>query len=145
VTYCLVQGGWGGAGNIDEDPLLVDPAGGNRRLSPGSPAIDAADTTAVPPGITDDRDGNRRFVDDPCTVDTGVPDGTNAPVDMGAYEFQPPCPADLDCSGAVDFSDLLALLLAWGPCAGCPADLDGNDAVDLLDLQALVSEWGRCP
>jgi hypothetical protein len=50
--------------------------------------------------------------------------------------------ADLDCSGAVDVNDLLALLAAWGPCDGCPADLNGDGEVTSIDLTTLLSEWG---
>lgn len=114
VDYSNVQGGWVGTNNINADPLFVDPDGAdnipgteddNLRLQPGSPCIDAADNTAVPPDSADldgdgdttertpfDLDGNPRFVDDPNTVDTGVPDPPDYPevVDMGAYEFQIP-------------------------------------------------------
>ena len=108
ITYSDVQNGWPGLGNIDLDPLFVDPNGmddipatedDNLRLLPDSPCIDAADNAAVPDdvfdldsdGITDepiplDLDGNPRFVDDPNTNDTG--NGTPPIVDMGAYEFQ---------------------------------------------------------
>jgi hypothetical protein len=48
-------------------------------------------------------------------------------------------PGDVDGDGVVDFNDLLAVLSAFGPCAGCPADLDGNGAVDFTDLLELLS------
>jgi len=32
ITYCNVQGSWPGTGNIDEDPLFVDPANGDYHL-----------------------------------------------------------------------------------------------------------------
>ena len=89
VTYSDVQGGFLGTGNIDADPLFVDPDNGDLRLQPGSPCIDAGDNTAVPKGITTDLDGNPRFVDDPDTPDTG--NGDPPIVDMGAYEFQGDC------------------------------------------------------
>ncbi len=85
-----------GTGNIDVDPIFVDPLGPDRipgtedddlRLSAGSPCIDAGDNSAVPMDVTTDLDGNPRFVDDPSTPDTGV--GPPPIVDMGAFEFQP--------------------------------------------------------
>ncbi|MCH8053115.1 MAG: right-handed parallel beta-helix repeat-containing protein [Planctomycetes bacterium] len=88
VDFSNVEGGFIGDGNIDADPLFVDPEGdeANLRLLAGSPCIDAADNTAVPEGIVADLDGNPRFVDDPDTDDTGF--GKPPIVDMGAYEFQ---------------------------------------------------------
>ncbi len=55
------------------------------------------------------------------------------------------CPEDLDDNGDVGFSDLLALLAAWGPCEGnCPEDLDENGDVGLSDLLILLAAWGPC-
>ena len=86
VTYSDVQGGYAGTGNIDADPLFVNPAGGNLRLQPSSPAIDAGNNAAVPSGVTTDLDGSPRFVDIASVPDTGS--GTPPIVDMGAYEAQ---------------------------------------------------------
>jgi hypothetical protein len=96
VTYSVVQGGVAGAGNLNTDPLFLNPPGGAYSLRPGSPAIDAANNNAVPAGVTTDLAGNPRFFDDPATPDTGV--GTPPIVDMGAFEFQgtpATCPPDL--------------------------------------------------
>jgi hypothetical protein len=41
VFYSDIQGGWPGVGNIDTDPMFVDPANGDYRLQVGSPCIDA--------------------------------------------------------------------------------------------------------
>ncbi len=65
----------------------------------------------------------------------GIPDECEAP----------PCPWDLDDSGTVGASDLLSLLVSWGPCKGCPADFDGNGVVGASDLLALLVNWGPCP
>ncbi len=84
ISHSDVQGGFPGLGNIDADPLFVDPDNGDVRLQPASPCIDAGDNTAVPADITTDLDGNPRFLDVPETPDTG--NGTLPIVDMGAYE-----------------------------------------------------------
>ena len=130
VNYSDVQGGWTGTGtgNIDGDPLFVDADGADDalgtddddlRLQTGSPAIDAGDATAVPPGVLTDLDGNPRGADDPTTPNTGLRAqllSGFAAVDMGVYEFQPCLPAiaaDLDCNGIVDLVDLRLLALQW--------------------------------
>ncbi len=48
---------------------------------------------------------------------------------------------DVDGDGDVDFQDLVAMLAAWGPCAGCPEDLDGDGVVDLKDLLLVLTNW----
>ncbi len=55
------------------------------------------------------------------------------------------CPQELDLDGSVGASDLLSLLVSWGPCKGCPADFDGNGTVGAFDLLALLVNWGPCP
>ena len=84
IQYSLVEGsggsgaGWNpdagtdGGHNIDGDPLLVDIGALNVRLSLGSPAIDAGDSSASYLPEVDIR-GNPRI--------------TGATVDMGVYEF----------------------------------------------------------
>ncbi|MFQ5807169.1 MAG: hypothetical protein ACE5I3_12040, partial [Phycisphaerae bacterium] len=166
-----VQGGYDGIGNIDADPLFVDPDGPDNdpntwedndyRLSVGSPCIDAGDNDAVPPDIADldgdgdvdepipfDLDGNPRFVDDPGMPDSG--NGTPPIVDMGAYEFQgETCFGDLDGDDDIDLTDLAQLLGNYGTTSGAvytDGDLDREGDVDLADLAALLSVYGTsCP
>jgi len=57
------------------------------------------------------------------------------------------CTADLDGNGAVNTSDLLTLLGAWGPCPPdqfCHADFDYSGAVGTADLLTLLGAWGPC-
>jgi autotransporter-associated beta strand protein len=98
ITYCDVQGGYTGTGNIDLDPQFVrnpspgrddqwgtaDDDYGDLRLCLASPCIDAGKNSAVPVGISTDLAGNPRFVDIPAIRETGS--GAAPIVDMGAYE-----------------------------------------------------------
>ena len=77
VTYTVVEGGWPGVGNLDQDPLFVDPLLERWDVQPGSPCIDAGDPLDAPRGV--DFGGNLRWLD-------GRLDGTQR-VDMGAFEF----------------------------------------------------------
>ncbi|MDH4241716.1 MAG: pentapeptide repeat-containing protein, partial [Phycisphaerae bacterium] len=94
VSYCDVQGGWTGVGNINADPLFKDADGlddiagtedDNLKLSNGSPCIDAGYNPAIPLFISLDLAGNPRFFDDFETIDTGYGGPSN--VDMGAHEY----------------------------------------------------------
>ena len=155
VTYCDLQGGYAGTGNINLDPLFVDPDGPDNdpatwqdndyRLAAGSPCIDAGQNSAVPADTFDldgdgdttepipfDLDGQPRFVDDPATVDCPYVPGTcgTAPiVDMGAYEYQPTAPllGDLNCDGVVNVDDVVPFVLALVDPAGYQTAYPGCD------------------
>ena len=162
VSYSDVQGGFTGTGNIDADPLFVDPENGDYRLMSGSPCIDAGNNWGVPIDENDydedgvlcelfpvDLDGNPRFNADEADFDPGC--GVPVVVDMGAYEYQfDPADqvtfADLNGDNAVGVADLLELLASWGSCGKgcCLADLDIDGAVGLSDLLALLANWGPC-
>ena len=125
ATYSNVEGTWPGLGNLDEDPLFVDPDNGDYSLDPDSPSIDAGD-----PDETD-------------------PDGTVR--DQGALYF-PQAPfflrGDADSNNVVSpLLDSLALL-NWAFNGGVPpacedaADADDNGTVAaLIDSLALL-QWG---
>lgn len=103
VTYSCILNGYVGEGNVDANPLFVDPGywddngmpedpdddfwpDGDYHLQASSPCIDAGDNAALPLSVLTDLDGNARFVDDPLAPDVGS--GTPPIVDMGAYERQ---------------------------------------------------------
>ena len=173
ISYCDIEGsgasggGWDsslgsdGGGNIDSDPMFVDPNGpdgvigtddDNFRLLAGSPCIDAGDSNSVPVDILDldgdgdpnepvpfDIDGLPRLYDDPNTIDTGI--GAGPIVDMGAHEF---IPCDFEPDGDIDGFDFITFILYWldtgcGRCGG--ADLTGEGDVDLADFAEFASLW----
>ncbi|MBW8038920.1 MAG: hypothetical protein FVQ85_02850 [Planctomycetes bacterium] len=81
VSYSDIEGGRGGEGNIDANPLFMDADGAdniggteddNLRLLAGSGCLDAGDNSSVPEELTTDMDRNPRIL--------------NYIVDMGAYE-----------------------------------------------------------
>ncbi len=47
VSYCDVQNGWPGTGNIDADPLFTRPGSSDYHILPASPCVDAARNTPV--------------------------------------------------------------------------------------------------
>ena len=60
----------------------------------------------------------------------------------------PLCPGDLNEDGAIELSDLAALLGAYGRCEGEPefvpaADFDNSGCIDLPDLAQLLSVYGQ--
>jgi hypothetical protein len=49
---------------------------------------------------------------------------------------------DANGDGIVNFADILAIVGAWGPCAGaCPADLDGDGVVGFADILVAIANW----
>jgi hypothetical protein len=165
-SYCDIAGSGGsgswdpllgtdGTGNIDADPVFVNPAAGDYKLLPGSPCIDAGNNAPVPADVTDlDGDGDTieplpidlagapRFSDHDYAADTGA--GTAPLVDMGAYERRL---ADTNGDGLVDVVDLLDVVYSFGYCAGDllynpTADFNHEGCVDVVELLDLVYNFG---
>ena len=74
VIFSDVEGGFPGEGNIEVDPMFIDPQGGDFRLPADSPCVDGGDDEALPDDAETDCDGEPRIV--------------GGLVDMGAYENQ---------------------------------------------------------
>lgn len=61
------------------------------------------------------------------------------------------CPADTNLDNLVNVTDLLAVIGAWGTCAGpcppsaCPADINDDCFINVTDLLAVIGAWGACP
>ena len=121
VNNSILDGGWPGDGinNIDADPRFVDPANGDFRLLPDSPAVDAGGATTS----SIDLDGRLR------TLGAGP--------DMGAFER---CPTDITLDDEINFADLDRLLDAWTTDEPI-ADLDASGTVDMGDLNLLLATW----
>ncbi|MGD8454130.1 MAG: right-handed parallel beta-helix repeat-containing protein [Phycisphaerae bacterium] len=140
VTHSDVAGGWEGEGNIDEDPLFIDPENGDFHLAAGSPCIDAGDPGFVPGEGETDIDGQYRVWD-------GDGDGV-AIVDMGADEARSPGPGDLNCDGLVNNFDIRAFILAvtdsdlyaeqYPGCDMMLGDLTGDGLVNNFDIRPFI-------
>lgn len=121
LGYCIVEGGYGTTfpGIIDADPMFADAPGGDFTLLPGSPAIDAGNSS-LHTGPATDLGGGVRVADDLSTPDSGV--ALIGPViDMGAFEIQssstPDCPADQNFDGMLSPADFSAWVSNYN--AGC--------------------------
>ena len=155
-----------GPGNIDADPLFVDPGHwddhgtpadpsddtfvlGDYHLLPGSPCIDAGTNDIDNPATTEvetlpatDLAGITRVID-------GNRDGT-ATVDIGAYEY---LPGDVNYDGKVNVIDLILVRnsICRDPAsspAARKADLNNDGKVNVLDLIAArngTGKLGACP
>ncbi|MFK7907453.1 MAG: right-handed parallel beta-helix repeat-containing protein, partial [Chitinophagales bacterium] len=82
VTYSIVQGDYAGTGNLNQNPLFLDPVNNNLQIPPCSPAINAGNKDADLDGVGAD---TQTIEDIPTDLagNTRVIDGF---VDMGAYE-----------------------------------------------------------
>ncbi|MBT3848134.1 MAG: T9SS type A sorting domain-containing protein [Candidatus Marinimicrobia bacterium] len=93
VTYSDIEGGYGGEGNIDADPLFMDANNGDYTLqAPDSPCINA--------GIADlDGDGTE-----------DITDYNGSAPDMGAFESSLPAP-----TGFQYYLQSASVMLWWDP------------------------------
>jgi nitrous oxidase accessory protein NosD len=120
ISYCDVEGGWPGEGNIDADPLFVDPASLDLHLAYPSPCRDAGSNAAK---ALPEKD----FRGDPRVV--------NGLVDMGVDEIHP----HLYYTGtATPGGEVKIKLIGWPD--ALPAAVFG--AADVLD-PPLPSPWGE--
>jgi hypothetical protein len=128
--------GTDGGANLDADPLFVDAANGDYRLTSGSPAIDAGDVSANT--TTLDLAGNPRF------------DGV---IDMGAYEFQNTVNVDFTaadiCADATEWLVPIEVGTVSWPIGAISLVLDYDntemtfDAVSSNNLNATIGATGN--
>jgi subtilisin family serine protease len=136
VTYCCVEGGYSGTGNISSDPCFV-PEANDYHLDSNSLCIDTADNNAVTDPNELDIDGEDRIID-------GNSDGT-ATVDMGADEYYW-SGADFNLDAFVNFLDFAIFATAWQTTSGQTGyndhcDLEDNNAIDYNDLRVFCDDW----
>jgi len=157
LSHNWMKPGWvdsfgGLSGTINDDgtsietasPGFTDAAAQQFDLAPGSPCIDAAgpahpETAAAHP-LT------RQYVPHQSSQ-ARVIAGT-AP-DLGAFEFQAPCPVNVDCDPGLDAGDIEAFTLAlvnpdayddtYTDCDISAADLNQDGTVNALDLAPFVA------
>ncbi|HEY3267997.1 MAG TPA: NosD domain-containing protein [Armatimonadota bacterium] len=106
-------------GNISADPLFRSAAGGNYRLSAGSPCIDAGDDAV--PSLTVDLDGRDRKL--------------GAAIDMGAYEFMASVYTIADAGAALKIAGGLT---AGSADAIAKLDADASGHLEVVDVARIL-------
>jgi len=164
VTYSDVQGGWGGVGNIDADPLFGQSGGHNsgNYCDPADALCAAADYHLQSQAGRWDGEQNT-WVSDAATsrcIDAGNPgaalaeepgEADNKRVNMGAFGGTVQAsrsPAgwsvlgDLTNDGCVDFADFAHAAGMVGSRENAAAgDLDRSGLVDMADVALFVEDW----
>ncbi|MBN1788304.1 MAG: hypothetical protein JW806_07910 [Sedimentisphaerales bacterium] len=130
VTFNNVQYGWTGTGNIDADPVFVNPAANDYHLTLCSPCINAGDSGQDYTGLTDS-DGDLRVM--------------YGRVDMGMDELSP-IGGDFEPDGDIDIFDLAAIAENWVDsctepdwCQNC--DINKSGRVDFSDFACFADHW----
>ena len=141
---------WGAAGRG-----LAATAGADDRLGTavsaqgelvlaGAPGADGQSETTGTAVVFDllGADCNMNGRPDECDI----ADGTSEDANDNGIPDECECEGDVNGNGDVGFSDLLAILTAWGPCppGDCPEDLDGNGEVGFGDALIVLLNWGPC-
>ena len=139
VSHSDVMGGYVGEGNIDEDPLFIDPDNGDFHIAFDSPCIDVADNSVVETNAVD-MDGEAR-------IGNGV-------VDMGADEFYDcnnnfsPDHADIDEDTSEDCNGNLIpdeCDLADGTSENCDEDAIPDECEPDSDGDNVIDDCDGCP
>tara|TARA_B100000315_G_scaffold147872_1_gene136803 strand:- start:1602 stop:2444 length:843 start_codon:yes stop_codon:yes gene_type:complete len=132
VFYSGIQGGWEGEGNIDTDPLFVDPENGDFTLQSNSPCIDAGTDFFVWEGDT--------------LVDMSLDDYYGTAPDMGVFEWTGSeyLLGDVNGDGVVDIFDIIIVVdfilgnQTLTPSQFTAADLNHDMFIDVFDVVLLV-------
>ena len=143
VSYSLVEGGYPGPGNLEEEPLFINPtqnmglagyfADADFHLDKNSPCIDAGDPNYLARANEVDIDGDARII--------------AGRIDVGADEFNYAELSDLNSDGAVNFRDFDVLARYWmdyicsEPDWCQRSDLNRTSRVDSMDLLIFTECW----
>lgn len=151
VSYCNVQGGWAGNGNIDSDPCFIEAGYWDHNDTP----MDANDDSWI--------DGDHHLLPTSPCIDTGDPNYTGDrfvldlyagprllgnQIDMGADEYASKESCNIDATGRVDFKDYAVLSACW-QCLECSElntwcegrDFDRDGEVTILEMFMLFENW----
>ncbi len=94
IRYSDIQGGYTGAGNINQQPMLS----GDFHLIPTSPCIDAG-TNSAPEMPTEDYEGDPRII--------------NGRADMGIDEYWPPWIYDTNQNSKIEYVEMVDALMDY--------------------------------
>jgi len=122
ASYCCIEGGFDGTGNIDCDPCFVDSDANNFHLKPISLCIDAGDPYAD--------------YEDETDID-GDPRVANGRAEIGADEVTK---ADYNGDEIVNFIDFALLFDEW-QYQESNKSLDEDADVDINDLVVFCNNW----
>ncbi|MDO8631170.1 MAG: LamG-like jellyroll fold domain-containing protein [Phycisphaerales bacterium] len=131
ASYCDIEGGWPGFGNIGLDPKFASPATDDFRLRADSPCIDGGDLSIYTTSSLSDLSGHDRTM--------------SGSIDIGAYEFGA---GNFNCDRSVDSVDFGALAACLTDPGGGPvtsqckiADFDNDGDVDLEDIASFQNTF----
>lgn len=150
VQYSDVMGGYTGTGNIDADPLFVDPGYWDDNGTAGDPS----DDLWVPGNLHIDNlspcfnAGDPGYVMSPSEVDIDMDERVRlGRIDMGADETGS-IAGDITEDGIVNYADLAKFAYSWGSSEGdaeydklCDLAEPADGAVGTADLVELGSFW----
>lgn len=118
VAHSIVEGGYGGTGNMNTDPSLMDVAALDYRLKKGSPALDAGDASITPLWLNRDFGGHGRVVG--SGIDIGPYEGS---VDV---DLEAPV-AEYPANGTEFSGDVTSVTVEWVWASGQPDGIIGYE------------------
>lgn len=133
MSYSIVEGGYPGEGNLDEDPLLVDPANDDFRPSPDSPAASAGRAGTPMGALAVAGPVDRTFLRGDPNRDLRIDVSDAVTVLFQVFrDGAPSCPdaSDVDDDGSLQPGDpvyLLRYLFLGGPDPPAPFPGEGPD------------------